>query len=59
VLARCAHCGEHLHRPFWRRWRKKLFTSHSKFKPWHLALLVVAVAIAYKIIQRLAEMSFP
>jgi predicted amidophosphoribosyltransferase len=56
VMSHCAHCGERLHRSLLRRWHRKLFPKHSSLKLWHVLLLIVTVAIAYRIILKLANL---
>src|SRR5690348_1701503 len=46
----CSKCGHRLHRSLWRRWRKRLFGEHPKITPVQIILLIVFVAVAYKVI---------
>ena len=56
VSPRCSQCGQRLHRSFVRKWQKKFFTkTRGKISPFQIALLVIAVAVAYKIIVMIAE----
>ncbi len=55
----CRHCHERLHRTRSRRWLKKLLPEHTKVKPAYILLLILAVALVYRLIVNLAEFKFP
>lgn len=55
IAPQCSHCGTRLHRSFWRRWRKKLFTDRGRLKPIHLLMMLFVALAAYVIIVKLAN----
>lgn len=59
VASQCSSCGHRLHRPFWRRLRRKLFGRNPKITPFQIILLLIFVFLGYKVIVYLAEYKPP
>lgn len=56
VFERCSSCGHRLHRSLASRFQRRLRKLLPKrVKPLHLALLVIGILVAYKVVVFLAE----
>lgn len=56
VRSTCTECGQRLHRSIWKKFDRRFKNlTKGKVKVLHIALLVGAVLLAYKVIVMLAE----
>ena len=54
----CGECGKRLHRSLWQKLEKRVFKRGTKLTSFQIGLLIVAVYITYRIIVKLAQMSW-